>query len=136
MWRYALLFVAVHIAATVMNVLVVSALHLHPSSALGFAMQLLAAMVVASVFVRRRKRHFTIQERRALIAECLPYLVLVELVGLFGDTELASKFPGGFWAGLAIAGAFDWLILWVAFRYVVHPTMQKYLDKIANVSPS
>jgi hypothetical protein len=51
MWRYALLFVAVHIAATVMNVLVVSALHLHPSSALGFAMQLLAAMVVASVFV-------------------------------------------------------------------------------------
>ena len=63
-------------------------------------------------------------------------MVLVELVGLFGDTELASKFPGGFWAGLAIAGAFDWLILWVAFRYVVRPTMQKYLDKIANVSPS
>ena len=39
-------------------------------------------------------------------------------------------------ANAAIAGAFDWLILWVAFRYVVRPTMQKYLDKISNVSPS
>ena len=135
MWRYALLFAAIHIAATIVFLFIVPASQLHPSSALGFAIQLFAALVVASVFVKRRKRHFTIQERRVLIAECLPYLVLAEVVALRGDTRLASGFPGGPWVALVIASAFDWLVLWVAFRYVARPTMQKYLDKIAKASP-
>ena len=116
-------------------VIPIVALPLHPGGGLSEIVIALAAHWVGWCFVRRRKRLFSSNEMRELIAECFLYLILFEFFTLWANAESLPILPPAWRVGtVAIAFGLDLIVLWLAFRYPVRKMMQKRLDRIATSS--
>ena len=130
MWRYSLLFAAAHFPLAMVSGLLILTTHTSPNAGIAVVVVFLAAYLVGWQFVNRHKHLFSAAERRRLIAQCLLYLVLYDLLMNWGTPQVAAFSPNRLIFWFVFTTALNWVVLWVAFRYPVQKMMQKRLDKI------
>ena len=133
MARYVLLFVAVHFATALALGYVVS-LRVAAGGSVGGGLGMIpifcAASAVGWLFVRAKRRHFTRHEVMLVGGLSYAYLMLFEGFTLWSRWDSLPPLTGAWWTGVGVfTVGLDALCLWLAFRYPVRKTMDKYLQR-------